>query len=538
MNAKKIVNLTKFLLAGALVLGMTACSSDDDITKGGTETDVKTYMTVSISNDAIQRTINTGSNTNNDPNEEGTAPENAINHLSILLVKDGKVDKIITDPTMVTTTTSISGVETKGQRTTPFPVLTGTYKIYVIANPVAGLIGDGTVQGTIQVGMNESALQAYSSELLNYADATNGFMMTNCINYNNDNTNIPSVTVTAANTQTNPAIPSTIKVDRIAVKVRISAKNQTNNVFNFTPSASIPIIQENGSTVDVTNISITGWTLLNTVKSTNTYQQWGNANNNFTNDLKATNFTSGITQAAYNNIMDNYSTRTQDTDSASLTGYTSLKDLTATTSFTPLVAATSTDKNISYCLETNPLPIKSYNNGYTKYENEAPGVLFQATASINNQAPTSFFGYAGKYYQSLLAIQNAYPNAFAAGSLQDAETLTTSTSTEDNHSTLRTKYGIKYYKDGVMYFTKYIRDNNYTTDYSAYGVTGISSAEHYYALIRNSIYDLNIKTVSGIGTDIPFGWNPNETPIDDANTYLKVDIVVNKWALNSYDVNL
>ena len=532
MNAKKFVNLTKFLLAGALVLGMTACSSDDNIPKGGTETGAKGYMTVSISNDAIQRTIN------DNHSDEGTTAESKINSLAIILVDkaNSTISKIIQDATLVATTNSGS-VENVGQTTKPFQVPAGTYKVYVIANPVADLIGEGK---PINVGTAETVLKSYSGTLSGYA-TSNNFMMTNAIDYNNDESSIPSIAVTAANTESNPAVASTIHLDRLAVKINIKSANTGTNVFSFTPSSTITI-HTGATTTTVSNIQINSWTLLNDIKTAYAFQGWKSATKTLTNDLIATNFFAAFdTTAAYNNTMSSFSIRTKGGDFVS--GYTVLKD-SKSTNFTDLTAGS----NVKYCLETNPMPVKQFTSSpytVTKYENEAPGVLFKATATINGNSGTSFFSYAGNYYLTLGDIKNAYPNAFAVGSFDEATTLVDNSKPEYNPSTLRTKYGIRYYEGGVMYFTKYLRDQNYSTTYAnntktGYTVTPLTAAENYYALMRNSVYNLNINSVNGIGTDIPFGWNPNETPVDginDNNTYLRIDVVVNKWASNSYNIN-
>ena len=90
------------------------------------------------------------------------------------------------------------------------------------------------------------------------------------------------------------------------------------------------------------------------------------------------------------------------------------------------------------------------------------------------------------------------------------------------------------YEDGVMYYTHYIEDQNYTAADSE------QAQVNYQSVMRNTIYGLTVNSVKNIGDDIPGGWNPDTDPEDPTTpkTYLVVECQVNPWVLSNYDVDL
>lgn len=539
MNAKKFVNLSKFLLAGALVLGMTACSSDDDITNGGTDNKVNTYMTVSITGDALQRTTGP-TDTNN-----STDIENNIQSLYVILVNTGTgaiVTQSLGANQLDNKTETSNDVEANGKQTKAFPVPTGSYKVYLVANPNLTLFKDLETVATedqLKQIMNSSALTAS-----NYA-VDGSFIMTNAINTNGDITQIPTVNVTSDNNSTaNAAKPtSAIHVDRLAAKIQANV-----NYGSLTAFKQLKTIYSDGSSVlnDIQiryyesgtlkyqkiNIVMDGYALTNVYKNTYLYQNWGTAASSVHQDLISPNFTTSYT---YNNTdYDFQKTYFADRTSSSSTYLTDKgKD------FTALGTA-------SYCLENNPKDVKTIGTNdkiQTKYDNEVTGVLFKAHAVEDGiTTPISFYSFNGRFYKTLDDISVEYPNAFTGKysdnatdkSLANAKTLITPSPTASNLSILRNQYKIGYYAGGTMYYTYYIKDNNYYLPQTTH--------QHYYSIMRNSAYYLTAKSLQRIGDDIPFGWTPDAAnygnPIDSENAYMEIELVVNKWILNTYDVDL
>lgn len=101
-------------------------------------------------------------------------------------------------------------------------------------------------------------------------------------------------------------------------------------------------------------------------------------------------------------------------------------------------------------------------------------------------------------------------------------------------SKFRAKYNIKVYTDGIMYYTYYIKDQNYKQGEP-------TKEEHYYSVMRNTVYKLTVTKLQRIGTDIPGGWNPDkdpEDPVDPTNVYMVVEAKANPWVVSSENITL
>lgn len=111
----------------------------------------------------------------------------------------------------------------------------------------------------------------------------------------------------------------------------------------------------------------------------------------------------------------------------------------------------------------------------------------------------------------------------------------TSSDVEKALSDFRVKYNIMVYKNGIMYYTWFIKDQNYIDS----SIT--ETDKSYYSVMRNTIYDLTVKSLSRIGTDIPGGWNPNvdpDDPVVNKDVYMVVEAKVNDWVLSTEDIVL
>lgn len=156
--------------------------------------------------------------------------------------------------------------------------------------------------------------------------------------------------------------------------------------------------------------------------------------------------------------------------------------------------------------------------------------------------------YNGEYFATLAAVQGKFPGAFddknggtnaeaeleaAQKELEAAYGQTDADTKKQAISDFRVKYNIHVYEDGVMYYTHYIEDQNYTA-------TKDGQQVKYQSVMRNTIYGLTVNSVKNIGDDIPGGWNPDTDPEDPTTpkTYLVVECQVNPWVLSNYDVDL
>ena len=139
---------------------------------------------------------------------------------------------------------------------------------------------------------------------------------------------------------------------------------------------------------------------------------------------------------------------------------------------------------------------------------------------------------AAKYPQALAAATGDDTVASASAELASAMT---SSDVEKALSDFRVKYNIMVYKNGIMYYTWFIKDQNYIDS----SIT--ETDKSYYSVMRNTIYDLTVKSLSRIGTDIPGGWNPNvdpDDPVVNKDVYMVVEAKVNDWVLSTEDIVL
>lgn len=536
MNAKKFVNLSKFLLAGALVLGMTACSSDDDITNGGTDNKVNTYMTVTISGNTLQKTL---SGTGTNARTSGTNEENAISSLKVILVNTlNNVGTVESTFTLGVTSTGTDPVETNVVKTTPFAVKTGTYKVYVIANP-SNKFPDITV-GTTEASLL-STINSTSMDQSDYA-ANNNFLMTNAINYQGDVSNIKEVTVSSTNTQAAPATVS-IVLDRMAAKINLGSTckysfDKVNygdiNITTYTDPSNLAT-----RTTKQLDIHLSGYSLINLFNKANLYQKWlGTSSTQTESELATPNYVSSYPSTSNFTLQKDYfSTRTANAGTATASTFDVLEDkatgLLNTITNSSLIATAAP----TYCLENNAYQSFSNGNYWTKNDAQVTGVLFQAQAvEHGNNTPVSFYSYNGKYYLTLADVQAEWPGVFDGLTGTDKLAAAVLLPASD----LRAKCAIHYYKTGYMYYTYYIKDKQYTEKDNNTNSTTFNTQVNYYSIMRNSIYSLNVLRLLRIGDDIPFGWvaTSSATPIDAADAYMDVELKVNQWVLNKYDFDL
>ena len=125
--------------------------------------------------------------------------------------------------------------------------------------------------------------------------------------------------------------------------------------------------------------------------------------------------------------------------------------------------------------EENVVIVQYVEESMSKY---CTGVVFKARYTPDGMKEgTSFYSYAGKIYEKLSDVETAMGgNIHLDG---------------NNYST----YGVSYYKDGICYYTYWIRhadDGNPNV---------ISPME--YAIVRNNLYQLKVNSISGIGGDKP-----------------------------------
>ena len=504
------------------LLFQSACSSEEPINgQNGNSDNAEAYMTLQLVGPEGSATTRTTPGA--DGTEAGTAVQNKISSATIFLC----------DPTshQVQHVYNVSDLKptANGAQTEPIKTTTGTFDVYVIANPGSVSLAEGTdVTGMTIENVTENLMKtAYAND--------NQFIMFNESN-GSDDISGSSITIKAENIYANPATCNVINLDRLAAQIRSTA------------STSLTITDITSKYSFVTSASLVGYKLLNGATKVNLQQHWNNTLAGqgtvapWINLLKTPELAAGTNEggAGYYNHLTDFRTVTKTVDASGKETYSVAKDLYASVKPYETTALGSI-----FCMENSPLSLTAASALY----GNTTGLVYKfqttVTGSDAKAGANCFYGYNGEYFESLAALQARYPNAFdaatgtdAASKLAAAESeLATAYAAADNQtaiSNFRVKYNVKVYTDGIMYYTYFIKDKNYKQ-----GTAG--SETNYYSVIRNTIYDLTVKNLKRIGTDIPGGWEPEvdpDDPVDPTNVYMVVEAKVNNWVLSTEEVEL
>lgn len=531
------MKLRHFFFAAMLIGGFAACSDEENL--GGVDSgssEVNAYMTLQIVGPQ-------GSLTKTTPGEDktqvGTSEENTISSVTVLLC-DPTTKAVSYAHYINSGLTSIPD----GVQTPVFPATVGTFEVYVVANPPAALRPSGS---SLSVDVDGYTIEGITQDLMQstYA-ANNTFMMFNECNASDD-TDGASITISGSNDYDHPATCETIELDRLAVKIVSKAKTDDGGV-DISGITTGPDAEFNA----ISSVTLQGFKLVNGATKVNLQQKWTNTlegqgtaypwfNLLSTPVLDADASTDATRSPGYYNHLSDFRTIT-----VASGVYTAAKDDYADVTY---YVTDDTDAPI-YCMENNPTyngaSIVEARNGNTT------GLIYQWKATLTENASdgyagsNGFYWYGGTYYSKLEDIQKDYPNVFEKATGADAQAklaaakdelqtaYNSGTVDQDKMSDFRAKYKIKVYVDGIMYYTYFIKDQNYISN-----AGDVNS--HYYSVMRNTIYDLKVTALNGIGTDIPGGWNPDvdpEDPVDPTNVYMVVQATVNPWVVSSEDITL
>lgn len=214
-----------FFFAAILTAGITACSDDDNVVNSQDPTGVQAYMTLQI---VGPQGADTKTTPGEDKTETGTAVENKISNVTILLCNSTTHAVVASFSTGFTlTATDNNGVVTS-PIAIPESVPAGTYEVYVIANdPTTSLFGtsDNVTTKTIDgITMDKMKSQYAANDKFLMFNESNGM----------DDIAGASITISENNSYENPAkcaVP--IELDRLAVKIRSKAAETINNVSSI-----------------------------------------------------------------------------------------------------------------------------------------------------------------------------------------------------------------------------------------------------------------------------------------------------------------
>ncbi len=481
----KKMNLLVMSLVSAAALSFTSCSSNDELddNNAGQNKVDKFYMTLTV-----QTPTSNGTRTAQNNPREASKEESYVTSGTFYLVDaNGKIAKSITIDEQAWADAKVPQQGKDGKTTLQVPVekvTAGTkYSVYFLANATS-----------------ESPLtDVYTSDLDNkfakaYATA-NKFAM---FNENDADVKGDSHTVvfTSDNKDANtPAkVSDIIKIDRLTARIDEPTSEATNiknydDVENAKPTPEQKKANEDARKA-VKSVELTRYAISNVANKTNVMQKW--------TDATTLSIPDGITyfqptaEFGTKTLLQNY-------------GYFN---------------AVTTDKsNKDYVFENN--------------SDDATSMYFEYTVELSEEYKNkadfkdgTFYRYNKVIYSRIQDIIDAFKDQKAIFDGKDAakvkaELEAAKNDTKDPEAKLdefRKKYDIEVFNAGKTYYVQKIQDQ----------YLGVENT-----IQRNSIYLLNVKNIFNVGAQVP-----NGGPDDRTLYYLEVEVSVNPWVLNSYDVNL
>lgn len=482
----KKMNLLVMSLFSAAALSFTSCSSNDELddNNAGQNKVDKFYMTLTV-----QTPTSNGTRTAQNNPREASKEESYVTSGTFYLVDaNGKIAKSITIDEQAWADAKVPQQGKDGKTTLQVPVekvTAGTkYSVYFLANATS-----------------ESPLtDVYTSDLDNkfakaYATA-NKFAM---FNENDADVKGDSHTVvfTSDNKDANtPAkVSDIIKIDRLTARIDEPTSEATNiknydDVENAKPTPEQK--EANAKALKaVKSLKLTRYAISNVANKTNVMQKWDGA----TTLLIPTDITYFQPTAEFGTktLLQNYN----------------------------YFNAVTTDKSYKdYVFENNS-------------SEAATSMYFEYTVTLNDDlkdkadfSDGTFYRYNKVIYSNIQDIIDAFKDQKAIFDGKDAATVkaeleAAKNDTKDPEAKLdefRKKYDIEVFNAGKTYYVQKIQDQ----------YLGVENT-----IQRNSIYLLNVKNIFNVGAQVP-----NGGPDDRTLYYLEVEVSVNPWVLNSYDVNL
>ena len=479
----KKMNLLVMSLVSAAALSFTSCSSNDELddNNAGQNKVDKFYMTLTV-----QTPTSNGTRTAQNNPKEASKEESYVTSGTFYLVDaNGKIAKsiIIDEKAWADAKVPQQGTDSKTTLQVPVENVTaGTkYSVYFLANATSA----------------SPLTDVYTSDLANkFAkaySADNKFAMFN----QNDadvKANSHTVVFTSDNKDANsPAkVSDIIKIDRLTARIDEPTSKAT-DITAYAKDAEVTEAEKKANEdaiKAVKGVTLTKYAISNVANKTNVMQQW--------DDATTLKIPTGIT---YFQPTSEFGTKTL------LQNYGYFN-------------AVTTDKsNKDYVFENN--------------SDDATSMYFEYTVELSDKYKTNadfedgtFYRYNKVIYSRIQDIIDAFKDQKAIFDGKDAATVkaelkAAKEDTGDPEAKLdefRKKYDIEVFNNGKTYYVQKIKDQ-------------YLSAEN--TIQRNSIYLLNVKNIFNVGAQVP-----NGGPDDRTLYYLDVEVSVNPWVLNSYDVYL
>ena len=478
----KKMNLLVMSLVSAAALSFTSCSDSEDLAGNSQNKVDKFYMTLTV-----QTPTSNGTRTAQKNPHDASKEESYVTSGTFYLVDaNGKIAKSITIDEQAWADAKVPQQGNDGKTTLQIPVenvTAGTkYSVYFLANATSA----------------SPLTDVYTSDLANkFAkaySADNKFAMFN----QNDadvKANSHTVVFTSDNKDANSAakVSDIIKIDRLTARIDEPTSEATEiKAYAEDAKATEAEKKANEDAIKaVKGVTLTKYAISNVANKTNVMQQW--------TDATTLSIPTGIT---YFQPTSEFGTKTL------LQNYGYFN-------------AVTTDKSQKdYVFENNSA-------------NAATSIYFEYKVELSDKYKTNadfedgtFYRYNKVIYSRIQDIIDAYKDLKAIFDGKDASTVIAELTAAKNDTTdpeakldeFRKKYDIEVFNAGKTYYVQKIQDQ----------YLGVANT-----IQRNSIYLLNVKNIFNVGAQVP-----NGGPDDRTLYYLDVEVSVNPWVLNSYDVDL
>lgn len=510
------MNLLAMSLVSAAALSFSSCSSNDDLTGGGSgnQSQVKGfYMTL-----AVQTPTSNGTRTSIvKPTEDATAEEAAVKNGTFYLVDaNGAVvfSKTLSAADWAGASGAIKDPTTAakdGKTTLKIEVENvaagATYKVYFKAGSTpmdkvepfnittgTSLPGIFTADGIKQVFTAQTCAVDNDFSMFNQNDATtkgNGYTVT-FTNKNKEGADNFEPAKVKYEGQVAP-----IKIERVTARVDVptSASTLTKEALPADASAALKKAVDDAKK-KVSKIELVRYALSNVTNKTYVMQNWDVAN-----DVWSLAIPSDATLSQTKN------------------DFGETKYLFKNGGFKDLKGATN-----DYIFENNKPDATAM---YFEYKVTLDETKFEGTADF---ADGTFYRYNNVIYTSFAQIFKAYEDVTGLFDGKSATVLQrelaeakteptaeTEKSVETKLSEFRAQYGIEVFNKGLTYYKQVITDKQLGKD----------------VIQRNTIYRLNVNKIFNVGAQVPNG------EIDKNGLfYLDVTVTVNPWVLNTQNVEL
>ena len=482
----KKMNLLVMSLVSAAVLSFTSCSSNDDLASNAGQAKVdQFYMTLTVQtpNASGTRTVQSNEYNASEAESKITSGTFFLMDSKNKIVFSKKVENLAWDKT--------------GKTQLEIPVedvIAGAeYKVYFLANADS----NDPLNSTFSTTATEA-----NKFVGDYAKANNFAMF----NENDKKVNGNGYTVTFKDenkSKTNAAkVNETIKLERVTARIdqptseEVKIKAYPTDENHKATAAEKKAMED--AIAKVEKIEFTRYAISNVTNTTNIMQKWNEAQ---------LLIPSSATGFKYIQPTDEFGTKTLFENAKYFNAIVKDKD------------GKVKDVHKDYVFENNNA------NAATSMYFEYKVTLKDEEGKHRDFSDGTFYRYNNIIYTSFEDIFAAYNdvkglfNDQKAGDLKTkVENAKKATDPEAELDKLRREYDIEIFNEGKTYYKMAIRDQ----------FIGYANA-----IQRNTVYQLNVKNVFNVGAQVP-----NGTPDKDGLFYLDVEVSVNPWVLNSYDVDL